>query len=121
MRIAKTILAAFVLFPLVHAAADVGVLQDPLKVQKLYINADGFTSATPWLYVEFNSGALPGCYNDQGAQLYKDDAMFEQVYSLLITLIATGGTRGQVTYNIVDPGAGWGTCRITAIMLRPTN
>lgn len=120
MRIAKTILAVFAMFPVVNAVADVGVLNDPLEVQRLYINADGFTSPTPWLYVEFGSGALPGCYNDQGAQLYKNDAMFEEMYSLLVTLIATGGIRGQVIYNIVDPGGGWGMCRITAIVLRPT-
>ena len=121
MRIAKSILAVVAVFPLVTAVAEVGVLKDPLQVQSLYINADGFLSEAPWLYVEFGSGSLPGCYNDQGAQLYKDDAMFKEMYSLLVTLIATGGIRGQVTYNIVDSGAGWGMCRTTAIVLRPAN
>lgn len=93
--------------------ADTGPTQAPLRVTTMYTAGNGGS-----VYVEFEAGAMPGCYSDAGGQLKKSNPDFEVVYSQVLTMMATGGVRGKVLYTVTS-GSGWAKCRIDGFWLLP--
>ncbi len=96
----------------VFASAATGPVMDKLKITYMYTDSS--------IYIAFESGALPGCYQDKGARLYSDHVLFDQLYSQVLTMSAIGGIKGQVIYEEISGGSGWSTCRILGFALQPS-
>jgi len=112
-RLAKFALAAVLGF-CGSAMAVQGPTQSPLKVTVLYTNNNGGT-----LYVAFQPGAMPGCYNNQGGYLHNTNSMYKELYAQLLTLTAAGGMRAAVLYTQNTPTNNWSDCTIEGIYLLP--
>lgn len=53
-------------------------------------------------------------------RLYATNPLFDQIYSQILTMTATGGIKGKVIYDIKNPGAGhWSDCEIRGLALYP--
>lgn len=96
------------------ARADSGPLFEPLEIQYVYmVNA-------PWIFVQFSDGSMPGCHSDKGGMLYPGNPNYDQIYAQILTMSTTGGMRGKVVYDIIDPTAdGWDDCTIQGLALYP--
>lgn len=112
-QMANAWLAACALaFPL-SAAADSGPVLDTLKVIRIYTG-----DTTDRIYIEFNDGAMPGCYANSGGRLYNTDPFYSQIYAQILTLMTTGGMKGAVIFEN-QGGSNWSICRIKGLDLRP--
>ena len=94
--------------------ADTGPLMEPLKPTRIYNNHPGTS-----MYIEFNSGSMPGCYGNQGGVLYIDNNFYKEIYSQVLTLSTTGGVNGSVIYDINGPDGQWNKCTITGLHMFP--
>jgi len=92
--------------------AETGPLLSPLKVKYMYTGG--------YLYIRFSNGSMPGCHGNNSGRLHSDNPLYDQLYSQVLTMVATGGIRGQVIYTVVNPEAGnWGDCKIDGLALYP--
>jgi hypothetical protein len=112
-RLAKWMLAAGVGF-CGSAMAVQGPMQTPLKVTGMYTNNSGGT-----IYVSFQNGAMPGCYNNSGGYLHSTNTMYKEIYAQLLTITASGGIRAAVLYTQNTPTNNWSDCTIEGIYLIP--
>lgn len=112
-NLAVSVLALLGLAVSGNAQAVIGPSQSPLKVTSMYAN-DGSS-----VYVGFQPGAMPGCYNNQGGYLHTNNVLFKELYAQLLTIVATGGIRAAVVYTQNTPTNNWGDCTITGIYLLP--
>jgi hypothetical protein len=112
-KLAKLAMAAGLAF-CGSAMAVQGPMQSPLKVTTLYTNNNSGT-----LYVAFQPGSMPGCYNNSGGYLYSSNSMYKELYAQLMTIVATGGVRAVVLYTQNTPTNNWGDCTIDGIYLLP--
>jgi hypothetical protein len=91
-----------------------GPIMTPLKVSQMYTR-----HASGAIYVAFQSGAMPGCYGNSGGYLRTDNSLFKELYSQMLTLIASGGFRANVVYTQHTPTNNWSDCTIEGIQLLP--
>ncbi|QUJ70602.1 hypothetical protein KDD30_21765 (plasmid) [Photobacterium sp. GJ3] len=95
------------------ATIETGPMMDTLYPVSFYHDAgDG-------LYVEFQSGSLPGCNNDRGARLSKENANYKELYSLLLTMMATKNFKGQLRFEQTNQYTGWWKCSIQGVFVQP--
>lgn len=111
--IAKWMLAASLGF-CGSAMAVQGPMQSPLKVTSMYTNNNSGS-----LFVSFQTGAMPGCYNNSGGYLLTTNTFFKEIYAQLLTITASGGLRALVLYTQNTPTNNWGDCFIDGIYLLP--
>ncbi|MEO9599813.1 hypothetical protein [Parasphingorhabdus sp.] len=96
------------------AATTTGPLAEPLKVASIY------HTTGPAVYVSFPAGTMPQCYNNSGGYLWKSHPNFDQLYAQILTMIGTGGIRGHVIFDTINPNAGqWDDCNILGFYLKP--
>jgi hypothetical protein len=93
--------------------AATGPTQVPLKVTTTYINGAGA------MYVQFQSGAMPGCYNNSGGYLYSSNPFFKEIYAQLMMMVTMGGMRAAVLYTQNAQTGNWSDCTIDGIYLQP--
>lgn len=94
-------------------AYETGPLTTPLNVT-YYWDKDGGA-----VFVMFNENTMPDCYHNRGGNLRRDHINFDQHYALLLTLLASGGKKGQVLYEITGAVGAWSRCTITGFSLQP--
>ncbi|UAB72613.1 hypothetical protein INR79_25480 [Vibrio sp. SCSIO 43132] len=70
------------------------------------------------LYIEFQPGAMPGCYGDKGGRLSKSNPNYKEYYSLLLTMMTTKSFKGQIRYEQTNH-TGWWSCSIEGIFVYP--
>jgi hypothetical protein len=88
-----------------------GPVQSPLRVTAMY--------TTDNVYVQFQSGAMPGCYANAGGYLLPSTPNFKEIYAQLLMLTATGGQRATIIYTQHVQTGNWGDCTIDGIYLLP--
>jgi hypothetical protein len=91
-----------------------GPIMTPLKVSQMYAR-----DASGTIYVSFQSGAMPGCYNNSGGYLYTSNTLFRELYAQLLTMVASGGIRASIIYTQNTPTNNWSDCTIEGIQLLP--
>jgi len=96
------------------ANAATGPWESPLRIASMYT-----TDTSGAVYVQFQSGAMPGCYANSGGYLYPSNALFKEIYAQLLTMVATGGIQAAVIYTQNTPTNNWGDCTINGIYLSP--
>jgi hypothetical protein len=96
------------------ASAVQGPVQTPLKVTQIYM-----TRTSGALYVAFQPGSMPGCYNNSGAYLYPSNTYFKEIYAQLLTLVASGGARAAALYTQNTPTNNWDDCTLDGLYLLP--
>ncbi|MEP2990305.1 MAG: hypothetical protein ABJN65_01000 [Parasphingorhabdus sp.] len=97
-----------------NAAVETGPTQSPLKVAGLYQTTGNA------VYIAFNTGSMPNCYNNSGGYLFNSHPNFDQIYAQVLTIMATGGIHGRVIFDTINPGAGqWSDCNILGFYLLP--
>jgi hypothetical protein len=96
------------------AFAATGPTESPLRVAAMYA-----TSASSAIYVQFQSGAMPGCYANAGGYLYLNHPIFKELYAQLLTMVASGGIQAAVIYTQNTPTNNWGDCTIDGLYLFP--
>lgn len=96
------------------AIAATGPWESPLRITSMYTNE---TSGA--IYVQFQSGSMPGCYANSGGYLYPSNAMYKEIYAQLLTMVASGGIQAAVIYTQNTPTNNWGDCTINGIYLSP--
>lgn len=75
------------------AKADSGPQFQSLEVTRIY--NDGGQS----YYIEFNDGSMPGCFSERGGRLLPSNPLFDQTYSMVLTMMAVGGVKGAVNFK----------------------
>jgi hypothetical protein len=114
-RILVRVTTALLIAALCGAAmAAIGPTQSPLKVTQIYMK-DGNSV----VYVSFQPGAMPGCYNNAGGYLYLSNPYFREIHAQLLMMIATGGARAAVLYTQNTPTNNWDDCTVDGIYLMP--
>jgi len=93
--------------------AATGPTESPLRVASIY------TTNSAAIYVQFQSGAMPGCYASAGGYLYASNSLFKELYAQLLTMVASGGIQAAVIYTQNTPTNNWGDCTIDGIYLLP--
>jgi|KBSMisStandDraft_5_1062788.scaffolds.fasta_scaffold142387_3 hypothetical protein len=96
------------------AIAASGPWESPLRIASMYTSD---TSGA--IYVQFQPGAMPGCYQNAGGYLLTSNALFKEIYAQLLTMVATGGIQAAVIYTQNTPTNNWGDCTINGIYLSP--
>jgi hypothetical protein len=91
-----------------------GPLMAPLKVTQIYMKGGNGT-----IYVAFQAGAMPGCYQGMGGYLYPGNTFYKEIYAQLMLMVANGGTRAQVLYTQNASDIQWSDCTIDGIYLQP--
>lgn len=92
--------------------AETGPVSAPLKVTYMYSSGS--------LYIRFSTGSMPGCHGNNSGRLHSNNLLYDQLYSQILTMVATGGIKGQVVYTVVNSGAGqWSDCKIDGLVLYP--
>ncbi len=116
IAVKKIILLVCALVISSQAFSQSGPNQANLQVKYMYMTGSA-------VYVSFNTGAMPGCYAGAGGYLNSNIVMFDQIYSMLLTMSVTGGMgTGAVLYNILPTANGnWGDCAITGLTVTPNN
>ncbi|WP_146171248.1 hypothetical protein [Saccharospirillum sp. MSK14-1] len=96
-----------------YALADSGPQLQNLEVTRIF--NDGGES----YYIEFNNGSMPGCFSNRGGRLLPSNPRFSETYSMVLTIMATGGIKGGVNYENFRDDDTWSDCEITGFDLRP--
>jgi hypothetical protein len=96
------------------ASAATGPTQSPLKVTAMYTK-----DLNGAIYVAFQTGAMPGCYANQGGYLMPTNSAFKELYAQLMLMVAKGGVRAAVVYTQNTPTNNWSDCTIDGIFLLP--
>jgi len=96
------------------ALAATGPTQTPLKVVAMYTNNPSGT-----IYVAFQPGSMPGCYNNSGGYLFTSNSFFKELYAQLMLMVANGGIRAAVIYTQNPQTLNWSDCTIEGISLQP--
>ncbi len=109
----KVIVFVFLMLLGSFVFAENGPLNSKLKPSKIY--NDGGSS----YYIEFNSGSMPGCYSDKGGRLKSTNPLFKETYSTVLTMMAIGGIRGHVVFNVTGTDGSWSECEIVGFDLKP--
>ena len=94
--------------------ATAGPTMSPLQVTAIYTLATNSS-----LYVQFQDGSMPDCYNDAGGYLVVSNPFYKDLYAQLLMLVARGGVRAQVLYTLNAQTGNWGDCTIDGIYLLP--
>jgi hypothetical protein len=90
----------------------VGPQQDSLYPTAFYLDpGDG-------LYVEFQSGSMPGCSHNKGGRLAKANPNYKELYSLMLTMMASKTFKGTVRYKETT-SSGWWHCSIEGLNVFP--
>jgi hypothetical protein len=108
------LITALIVGPCKNGFAATGPLIEPLLVKSVYTE-DGSSA----VYVEFQSGAMPGCYGNAGGYLFFTNARFNQLYAALLMITSVGGVRAHVLFTLNSSSGEWSDCTITGIWLRP--
>jgi hypothetical protein len=112
-RLITCLLAAIGVFHSSTVFAATGPTESPLRVTSMY------TPNWSSIYVQFQSGAMPGCYANAGGYLFVSNSLFKELYAQLLTMVATGGIQAAVLYTQNTPSGNWGDCTIDGIYLLP--
>jgi hypothetical protein len=96
------------------AYAATGPTQTPLRVTALWTK-----SPSSAIYVQFQPGAMPGCYNNAGGYVYSSNAFFKEIYAQLLMLSANGGQRAAIIYTQNASTGNWSDCTVDGIYLQP--
>jgi hypothetical protein len=96
------------------ANAATGPTQTPLKITAMYTK-----DANGAIYVAFQTGAMPGCYANQGGYLFPTNSAFKEIYAQLMLMVANDGIRASVIYTQNTPTNNWSDCTIDGIFLLP--
>lgn len=96
------------------ASAVIGPVQQPLKVTGIYMN-----NGSGAVYVGFQPGAMPGCYNNSGGYLFTSNTNYKELYAQILTIVASGGIRASVVFTQNTPTNNWDDCTITGLYLMP--
>jgi hypothetical protein len=108
------IIFTYILISIPISAAELGPQFDNLKPTVMY-SRDGDMG----LYIEFNEGAMPGCYSNKGGYLLESNKFFKDIHSQILMLAATNGMRGQVNFANDGPDGMWSECKILGLKIRP--
>jgi hypothetical protein len=93
--------------------AQSGPEQAKLEIKYMYVTGSA-------IYVQFNDGAMPGCYSGVGGYLHKTESMFDEIYSMLLTISVSGGIgKGAVLYTVDGNSESWGDCTINGLAISP--
>ncbi|WP_039983646.1 hypothetical protein [Vibrio sagamiensis] len=96
----------------VHAEIKSGPILDTLYPTGFFHDkGDG-------LYIEFQSGAMPECSAGRGGQLSKSNPNYKELYSLLLTMMATKNFKGRIRYKETET-KGWWHCSIEGVFAFP--
>ena len=95
------------------ASASLGPLMQPLRVTVMY------TLDTSNVYVQFQNGAMPGCYAAAGGLLLVANSRFKELYAQLLTMVALGGVKAYVFYTQNTPTNNWSDCFLDGLELVP--
>jgi hypothetical protein len=94
--------------------AATGPTQSPLRISVMYTK-----DLNGLIYVQFQSGAMPGCYANSGGYLAPTNTSYKEIYAQLMIMVANGGLRASVLYTQHTPTNNWGDCTIDGIYLLP--
>jgi hypothetical protein len=112
-RVRATIVAAAMLAD-GAASATTGPVQAPLRITAMYtVQGQGV------VYVQFQTGAMPGCYANAGGYLWTTNSAYKELQAQLTTILATGGVRASVVFTVNAQTNNWGDCTIDGLYLMP--
>ncbi|GAB6263057.1 hypothetical protein L4174_020460 [Photobacterium sp. CCB-ST2H9] len=110
----RSLLASLLFLFSVNASAEI---ETGPRIATLY--PTGFYhDAGDGLYIEFQPGSLPGCNQDKGARLSKQNPNYKELYSLLLTMMATKNFQGNLRFEQTE-NTGWWKCSIKGIFAFP--
>lgn len=106
--------AALLIFSILSysSVAETGSVMSPLKVQYMYSQGSS-------IYIRFSNGSMDGCHGGNSGRLASSNILFDSLYSQVLTIIAMGGIKGQVLYNVNSSSGNWSDCEITGLVLFP--
>jgi hypothetical protein len=96
------------------AFANTGPQQNPLRITAMYTIHGSST-----VYVQFQTGAMPGCYGNAGGYLWTANSAYKELQAQLMTILATGGVRASVVFTVNVQTNNWGDCTIDGLYLQP--
>lgn len=96
-----------------HAAvADTGPMQNPMKITVMYMkNGNGA------VYLQFQNGAMPGCYANAGGYLFLTNQHYKDIYAQLLMVAAGTPLKLSVLYTKNTITNNWGDCTIDGLYL----
>jgi len=97
-----------------EASSATGPVLTPLKIAKMYTNNNSNA-----IYVEFQPGAMPGCYANAGGYMLRTNTFFKELLAQLMMLQASGGIGAAVLYTQNVQTGNWGDCTIDGLYLVP--
>jgi len=98
----------------INAHAVIGPAQSPLKIVAMYTK-----DASGAIYVAFQSGAMPGCYANQGGYVFTSNTAYKEIYAQLMLMLGNGGIKASVVYTQNTPTNNWSDCTIDGLYLLP--
>ncbi|MDG2642631.1 hypothetical protein P7M58_24190 [Vibrio parahaemolyticus] len=110
----KCLFAVSLLLTMCPAYADVesGPMLDTLYPLAFYHDSDD------GLYIEFQTGAMPGCSKGRGGHLSRNNPNYKELYSLLLTMMTTKNFKGAVRFE-KTAFEGWWQCSIEGLFVEP--
>ncbi len=96
-----------------YADVESGSMLDTLYPLAFYHDSDD------GLYIEFQTGAMPGCSKGRGGHLSRNNPNYKELYSLLLTMMATKNFKGAVRFEKTALRVG-GNAQSKVFLLNPT-
>jgi len=111
----KKVLTALVLFCFTSFSNATELKTGPLQSSLYPIGF--FLEPGDGLYVEFQSGSMPGCNGSKGGRLERANPNYKELYSLMLTMMASKSFKGTVRYK-ETAFTGWWHCSIEGLNVR---
>lgn len=93
--------------------ADTGPAKAPLQITAMYTKNGNGT-----IYVQFQQGAMPGCYATSGGYLYPSNTFYKEIYAQLLAMSAGASIKASVLFTVNASANQWGDCTIDGLYIQ---